>query len=105
MNSTTSFDFTSLSMNCSMLIFASFRLSSSGRHQPVKPDTAYIGTPNRSASKAKWQKAGMRRAGPQDSGHRYHNPQEAFILHGSSYLGRTDAGEPIRRCNVLSPDR
>jgi hypothetical protein len=40
MNSTTSFDFTSFSMNCSMLIVASFwalplRHNLSGRHQPV----------------------------------------------------------------------
>ena len=34
-----------------------------------------------------------------------HSLGEAFIPHGTPYLGQTDVGEPIRRCNVLSPDR
>ena len=32
-------------------------------------------------------------------------PWEAFIPDGNPYLGQAIAGEPIRHCNVLSPDR
>src|SRR6476469_11177734 len=42
MNSTTSFDFTSLSMNCSMLIFASFCGMSFEGRQPVNTTVMYV---------------------------------------------------------------
>jgi hypothetical protein len=32
-------------------------------------------------------------------------PREPFIPPGTSYLGQTDVGEPMRWCNVLFPDR
>src|SRR5882757_6477355 len=63
MNSTTSFDFTSLSMNCSMLIFASFCGTAPGPSSaPLNPTLSHICTPNRWTTKVKWEGAAMRAA-------------------------------------------
>src|SRR6266404_3836720 len=112
MNSTTSFDFTSLSMNCSMLIFTSFcllRHSPSGTG-PINP-TCHICTPNRCAYKAKWQRSGYAPASrahcPQAFTHSWptpgSSPGEAFIPGGTPYLGQAVLGELIRHSNVLFP--
>src|SRR6266513_2924510 len=113
MNSTTSFDFTSLSINCSMLIFASFCGVAIGPVSARLTRTCHICTPNRCASKVKCQGAGMRdptRSRVRALGviarkHRHdslgNGLGEAFIPDGSPYLGQTILGEPVCRSHVL----
>jgi hypothetical protein len=83
MNSTTSFDFTSFSMNCSMLIFDSFwtqplvpwfyGLASARKTNcymragisPFNPTLSIYLPPNPCASKVKWRGAGMQGKTPE----------------------------------------
>src|ERR1700759_492729 len=97
MNSTTSFDFTSFSMNCSMLIFASFVARPEGRGWPVKSGGWHICTPKPLSIQSKMP--GSWHAVPSPGGHggapaatrpgcKNHRHGEAFILDWATYLGR-----------------
>src|SRR5665647_3466362 len=120
MNSTTSLDFTSLSINCSMLIFASswgsaplqmaFRAGVS-RSCPLLPYMYPKPLCIQSKMARSWHAGDYSHpdipAAVPGPGHSWrpqcHRRGEAFFPAGSPYLGQTVLGEPVGQSNVLSP--
>src|SRR5258705_4702060 len=113
MNSTTSFAFTSLSMNCSMLILASFcrRMppaawpSRTGpadviRYWPIcNPKPLFV----QSKMAGSWHAGQACRDGVHSLTTLISWPPEAFFPKRKPYLGRTVVKEPVCQSNVLSP--
>src|SRR5580704_11343524 len=112
MNSTTSFDFTSLSMNCSMLIFASFWGVPAGgiafrAGRPDKPDISHM-YPKPLCIQSKMARSWHARGFPPPAGAKPHGLmtpiswlREAFFPDGSPYLGQAILGEPAGWSDVL----
>src|SRR5216684_4353021 len=111
MNSTTSFDFTSWSMNCSMLIFASFCGTAFRLASALNPTLSYM-YPKPLCIQSKlggsWyaphRPSKGRTTPPQPSSWPRSRAREAFIPDRSPYLGQAIRGEPGCHSNVLTPN-